>query len=420
MKRFLVVAMIFGIVSVAQAEMPGASLLKSIPFLKKSDAKTQEKTTETSNDGAQKNEGGAAPSESPGASFLKSIPFFNKPDPSNKPDAATQDKQADKNPGGETAAQAKTPKEFIAIMPKLPTDICSAGNKEKETYLANVSDFVAKLKAEIYRNRQESKKASKASEEALKKNMMAKSGMSAADAEKMKSAKKMSREEKLAMADKLMQKKAGVSMQEAKDLQQMDKSGQEKWGNEHMTKRMASGGLNSEQAKADQQFAARGFELSKESKELTDKITARLEKGRARLDDFNKKETPKAEAMYEAEISPILKQMEKHCGGGIYEEAKVRECERLRKLLDAAQDRYCSQFGPKQRDALLDVQKSYEAVLPDYSRLEQIEDERIKLLAGGTLNKTPVQPGQLGLEAILEYSEMLDSAYKFNLRENVK
>lgn len=377
MRRFLVVAIIFGFVSVAQAEMPGASLLKSIPF-------------------------------------------FNKPDSSSKPDAAKQDKQADKKPREETAAQAKTPKEFIAIMPKLPTDICSAGDRERGAYLANVRDFMAKLDAEIYRNRRESKKASKESEEAFKKNMVAKSGMSAADAEKMKSAKKMSREEKMALADKLMQQKAGVSMQEAKDLQKMDKSGQEEWANEYTTKRMASGELNSGQAKADQKFAAQAIELNKESNELTDKITARLEKGRARLDDFNKKETPKAEAMYEAEISPILKRMAGPCGGGIYVEAEVKECDRLTKLLNAAQDRYCTQFGPKHRDALLDVQRSYESSLPDYSRLEQIQDELIKHLAGGTLDKTPVQPGQLGLEAIREYSEMLDSAYKFNLRRNIE
>lgn len=145
MKRFFIVAIMFGFVSVVQAEMPGSSLFKSIPFLNKSDSGKQEQKTDA--------------------------------------DAANR-----RNMG--SMMNARTPQEFIAAMPSLPTNVCAAGNKERETYLLNVREFVTAVDTEIRRQNREAKKIAKEKEPEIKKNMLAKSGLSEEDVKRLENSKK--------------------------------------------------------------------------------------------------------------------------------------------------------------------------------------------------------------------------------------
>lgn len=179
---------------------------------------------------------------------------------------------------------------------------------------------------------------------------------------------------------------------------------------------MAAGAYDSPGAKAEQQRSMELVKKSEEVKKLIDTIAARENEGRARLEEFEKRQMPRAEAMYEAEIRPILEQMAKPCGGGIYIEAEVAECNRLTKQLRAAQDRYCTQFSPTYREAFRYMQANLESMIPDYSRLDQAHDEQIKLTTG--IDQTPVLPGHNGLLGIKKHAALFDTVYKFNLRND--
>jgi hypothetical protein len=306
-------------------------------------------------------------------------------------------------------------------MPPLPMDVCGAGNKEKSAYHANMRKFESALTEEIRRLNQEAKKIAKEKEPEMKRNAMARAGISEEDAKKIEDSKKkkMSKEEKQAMADKYMQQRTGISLQEARDLKKMDKGAQEEWAQSYSAQqkqKAASGMYDSPGVKAEQQ---RNMELAKKSEEVSQqvqKIMAREAKMRAPVEEFEKKEVPRAEAMYEAEIRPILEEMAKPCGGTYYNEADIQECNRLKKLLRAAQDRYCAQFGPTYRDAIRDMRGNLESLMPDYRRMDQLHDEQMRLSTG--IDQTPVLPGHNALLAIEKQTELLDTVYKFNLRND--
>lgn len=296
MRRLMVIAVMFGFVSFAQAEMPG-----KLPF--------------------------------------DSIPFLNHSSPVAKADTAVQNGEKDAHRDGTKGFQGKTPGDFKAAIPPLPEDVCAAGNREKGTYFATIDHLILKLDEMIARNRIESKQK-------------------------------------------------------------------------------ANGGLVSEHVKANQPAAARLHELSGEFMQLADRVAARLDRGRTRLNDFNQKEAPKAEVMYKAEISPILRKMAGPCGAGMTAEKEARACGQLRQQLDAAHDRYCVQFGPRYRDALLDVRRACETSLPDCIRLEQIQDELLDFQEGGALERKTAQTAQWGFEAVKECVQLLNGAYNYNLRSD--
>ena len=96
---------------------------------------------------------------------------------------------------------------------------------------------------------------------------------------------------------------------------------------------------------------------------------------------------------------------------GTTSEARRRQ---LISQLKSLKSNYCNEFGGKYRAAIRDLPATINNLFPDYTRLERAQDELFKLQTGA--DKSPAQPGMLGLGAVGSYANEIDTVYSFDLR----
>ena len=299
----------------------------------------------------------------------------------------------------------------MALMPPLPMNICTATEEGKAAFHNKIDQIKESLSAELMRMRQEEEKVTEELQPTVEKNMAAKSGFSEADVQKLKS-KKMSKEEKQAIANKALQEKVGISMDEVQKLKKMDKDAKKDWAQAYGTTQMASGAYDSPEAKAEQQHSKELLNKIQEVNQLLEKTDIRNQKGFAQLLDFGKKELPRAGAMKSKEIDPREKEFISLIGvQGTTSEARRRQ---LISQLKSLKSNYCNEFGGKYRAAIRDLPATINNLFPDYTRLERAQDELFKLQTGA--DKSPAQPGMLGLGAVGSYANEIDTVYSFDLR----
>ncbi len=136
---------------------------------------------------------------------------------------------------------------FLQKIPAIPVNTCTTNTETQKQFEEKISAIIRDLDAQT-RTLKDQQKPDEAKTKAQAEQMMLQQGLTAEELEKLKS-KKMTKEEKQAMAEKMMQQNANMSMAEANNMKNMSKEGKQAYAEAYATEAQATAQANAKNNK---------------------------------------------------------------------------------------------------------------------------------------------------------------------------
>lgn len=294
----------------------------------------------------------------------------------------------------------KQPESFILKIPDLPMSPCTIDYEEREVFLSKLSELEDELRSEIEPRKEKIEIAYKNSKPQFEKQVMQESGLSQSDIQKLKN-KKLSKEEKKKIADKMIQEKTNMSLQEIENLKKMSKEGKEAWAEAYTTEQMATMEGKTDSLNIVNQKNMNLYELAKEQSELAQLVAAEGQKFINKFYELDQLDSTASDLLVRRDS--IMASMGKEDGKEY--ENKVNEIRRLELS-------YCQTMTPDYFAILNDHLISLKSMQATYFKLEKVNAE----LNEATLKiKNPdfYSPGLMGLEAVRSHINLLQDAFKY-------
>lgn len=286
-------------------------------------------------------------------------------------------------------AQFQTQK-FVNSIPSPPNDICKTSADDRQAFVQKVSTFQIELDEQIKKNRRASRvDGNYVRNEALKQ-MATQYGLSDTDVQKMKSSKKMSAEDKAALANKMMQQQANVSLGEVKNLQKMSNEGRKAWAQAYSAEAfaMAQGKAND----SGQKPPSNSVELAQQLQQLNAQVQQRRENI---SDEYKKIIMDPQRIMDEQKILAWNAQFSSLIGANGGQGEKM---DSIALQVKNAKELYCEKYTARYLKVLNDQYKDVSASYNDYIRIADLT----RLVA----NSQPVKVN-LPQEKEMEYLEYI-------------
>ena len=135
-------------------------------------------------------------------------------------------------------AQFKT-QEFVDNIPTYPDSICKISSDDRSAFKNQISELQKEIKNQIKIAKSREKVDGSEAKASAINQMTTQYGLSEEEAGKMKSGKKMSAEEKAALANKMMMQQTNISMAEMQNMKGMSKDGKKAWAEAYSAEAMA-------------------------------------------------------------------------------------------------------------------------------------------------------------------------------------
>jgi len=296
-------------------------------------------------------------------------------------------------------AQFLTPESILIKIPEIPEGI--AEEKIRDAFDAQIEELRTSVSEEIYKRKRISKEKSKGMDAEAVKTLGAEQGftMSEADMQKMKS-KQMSKEEKMAMANQMMQQNYNITMEEAQAVSKMSKEGQAAYGEALTTEKMAESQANQGREAENQKKNMNRYELAQEQSLITQRLHANAMSFEEKLSEYEVF-YQEATEIYRNRCHLIKKDFESRInttlGDTYWEEEKA--------AYQNAYRAYCAEVVPPYKELLKERLAKIKASANDYYRLEEISNLLSQSLTG-TENHTQ-DTGLMYLEELEYYLGLL-------------
>jgi len=305
---------------------------------------------------------------------------------------------------------AQTGEYFFDKLPTLPGAVCEVDTASKNEYMRRLGIISREIEEIVSKKKKEVQKEADKLKPEMEKKVAQEYGLSGADVQKLKD-KNLSKEEKKKIADKMLQDKANISMEEIERLKKMSKEGKEAWAEAYGTEVMAnmpSGDSvkTEEQIKMEKELEKNSKlnELVKEQQLLINKIDAVNKIYENKMVEFRKEDSLQTFILNE-ELKPLREQLSNY--------PTKDQQKSIYQLMAQHYITYCSLLSPKYINIIKDVKNSVGPLLPDYNRLEEINTEINKIMFGAKdgLNS----PGLMQLGAVQGLVSIMAGAYSYTI-----
>ncbi|MGE5499333.1 MAG: hypothetical protein ACM3Q2_14730 [Syntrophothermus sp.] len=302
---------------------------------------------------------------------------------------------------------------FLSRLPNLPSDACSMGKERKENFNKELNKFLKEIDEEIETMRRKVRKDAENLRPEIEKKMAEEYGLSGAEVQKLKN-KKISKEEKKAIADRMMQEKTGISMDEIEKLKKMSKEGKKAWAQGYSTQQMANLSGNPDSNKTPEQMAMEKdlkrnkklVELAKEQQEIMNRIQASDRKWANQWAELEKKDSVQ-KPILDSQTKPLFDRLNALPGPSESEAAGIT---RTIRMFEAA---YCVKMTPDIISMLQEALSRLQIFMPDYDRLEEITAELNKEAMKIDKPISMSSRGLMQLEAVAAYAHNIHLAMRF-------
>jgi len=302
--------------------------------------------------------------------------------------------------------------EYMKRAPGIPTNVCKAKAGIQDAFIRAVKDLSSAIHKDAQNRSKEAEEYMKGNEEQMKASMMKNSGMSDEDIKKLQSGKDMTEAEKQDMVNKMMQQQYNISLDEAKNLKNMSKEGQEAWAQGYAAEQMAMAQANPGQNKGADKANMSMYELLSEQSSLRNKVTAMENQLRQKYMALDK-DAEAAKAALEVELKPLYDELHSINDGEGSTQADVDNANNVIKKIQAKQDVFCEQFTPRMLGFIKECKDSTAKSLPDYDRLEEIQFKVTAAQTGTTL--MTAGKGMYSIQAVEQYLGYLVEACRYKL-----
>lgn len=312
----------------------------------------------------------------------------------------------------------KTAFEYLKNAPAIPASVCSCSEKIQQDFESSISAFADIVTKDARKRARADESYMEQNKEQIKSSMMkemsAKSGMSQQELEAMKN-KKMSKEDKQAMANKMLQQ-YNLSMDEVKNMKNMDDNAKKAWAQSYATGQMAKAKAKNgnTETQSDNDKATSNIKLLQEQGQLRNQIasfenevqsrynlimqTSGEDKLDADLQELNN-ELRSIKTIYECNECPEPPKKDKEHWNAV-----------IQKIHDTKID-YCRQNTPKFIAYLNWYKENLIKTIPVYDRAEEIQ----YLVTAYTTNTQLSFPGKgnYSITAVEGYLSMLKKIFIF-------
>jgi hypothetical protein len=303
---------------------------------------------------------------------------------------------------------------FYNRLPGLPGAVCVADTTSRGIFTRQLSNVSKPLNELILKKKKEIQKEADNLKPEMEKKIAKDSGLSDADIQKLKN-KKVSKEEKKKIAEKMLQNKANISMEEIERLKKMSKEGKEAWAEAYSTEVMANMQSGDsvktvEQIKIEKELEKNSTlnELVKEQKLILDRIHAVDKKYANKMEELRKEDSFQT-VILEEKLKPLREQLANYPTGdqqkSIYQEMAEHYLT------------YCNKLSPMNINMIADAKNSLAPLLPEYDRLEELNTEINKIMFGAKdgLNS----PGLMQLGAVKSLIDIMGGAYSYTIPQDI-
>lgn len=302
--------------------------------------------------------------------------------------------------------------DYFKQAPAIPAKNCHITGIQQDAFENAVQALIDKVDADAKERSQQADDYMNAHQDEMKSNMIKKSGMSDDDIKKLQNGKDLSEAEKNEMANKMLQQKANMSLDEAKNLKNMSKEAQQAWAQGYAAEQMAMAQANPGQVQAANQDNMKQYELLSEQSALRDKVTSQ--------EDALKQQYQALEAEAEAEkaklaieLKPLYDELKSINDGEGSTQADVDHAAKVIKKIHDRQDLFCEKFTPRMLDYIKQCKTGFESLVPAYDRMEDLQ---FQIMAAQTGTKLTVAgKGGFSLQAVKQYLTYLSQAYRYKL-----
>jgi hypothetical protein len=302
--------------------------------------------------------------------------------------------------------------EYMKRAPGIPTNVCKTKGEIQDAFLNAVGDLESVIREDAQNRKKESEDFMNGNEKQMQENMAKKSGMSDEDIKKLQSGGDLSKAEKQAMANKMMMEQTNISLDEAKNMKNMSKEGQQAWAQGYAAEQMAMAQANPGQNKGADKSSMSLYELLAEQSALANKVATtenQLKQKYATLD----KDAETAKAVMAIELKPLYDELNSINDGEGSTQADVDHANRVMVKIRARQDIFCETFTPRMLSFINECKNNFAGSIPDYDRLEEIQSQ-VTAAQTGTVIMTAGK-GTYSIQAIGQYLGYLTQAYRYKL-----
>jgi len=310
---------------------------------------------------------------------------------------------------------------LLGRLPEPPAGACGVGDeagKARSSYLEQVAAVQQDIRAALDERNAAQEAYAEQNEAKWKRQLEKQMGLTDDQIAKVKDPDQMSEAEGRELADKVMQQRGNLSLEEAEKLGKMDEKAQEAWGKAYAAEMMA--GI---QAQTPQERAAAGKDQSrvKQLVKITQEQQDAFRKSNAEGVALGQKMLEwdrEAQKVYARDIKPIDQQLaecqqEMQQAEGKRREALRRKLEAIDKERNTALMAYSNQFTPGYCDLLRRNLAWAKAAQSGFDRYEELENEKFKLQTNTPANVLLINIGTAGMQAAEQCANLMSTAFKY-------
>jgi len=307
---------------------------------------------------------------------------------------------------------AQTGESFFAQLPPVPNSTCMVDTTAKRIYKDQVGKVSIQLADLIREKKNKVQKDIDDLKPDIEKNIAKEYGLSDSDVQKLKN-KKISKAEKKALMEKMLQENAQISMGEIEQLKKMKKDGNKEgiqnWADAYSTQKMAEMTTGDSTKTPEQVEMEKNLEknsnlndLVKEQKILVDRIHAVDKKYANQMIELNIEDSIQTEILNN-NLEPLRKQLLNYPTKDQQKEIYTQ--------MALYYYSYCEKMSPRYMNIIRELKIAMEPLLPDYNRLEILNAEINKITTD--VKDWPTSLGLMQLEAVQGIANAMASVYRY-------
>jgi hypothetical protein len=304
------------------------------------------------------------------------------------------------------ALAQKTAEEFLAAIPDLTFDPCTADYSQKREFEEEILVLGNSVRAELEARQQESEQFHKEHQDEEKINVLMKLGYTREQADKLKNTDQMSEEEQMAIADEMLMNRKNMNMEDYKKVAEYDTAAQRRWAQANSTMQMAD--MDAGKNEKEQLNLKQDFDLQAELKFQIDKVRAGEDKYLQQIGMLDK-EADTAGRLMDKKIEKAQKDLE-NCTNDQQRDQIEGHMAQLRYT-------FCKQFTPKYLEIIGQFKVYIQQNLNEYNKLEELQIKSAELQTG--VKNPNYKSGSMSIGIVDSYIRLLSNAFKYNMNNNL-
>ncbi len=312
-----------------------------------------------------------------------------------------------------TARSQTTARDYMKQAPNVPNSQCLCDDQVKTTFLNSVSGLSQRIKEDSEERNRRIEEHMQSYEGEMKKNMIKNSGITDDEMQKIQSKKGMTNAEKNEMVNRMMQQKANISLDEAKNLKNMSKEARMAWAKGYAAEQQAMAQVNQGSSANTTNLDPNAISsLTAEQSELRAKLTAMEADLQQKFADIEN-DAAAERAIMDSHLKPLYTELKGINDGEGSTQADVDHANRLLKKIRTIQEEYCKKFSPRIATFIEEAKPVIEKALPDYDRQEELQIMVTSAQTGTEIK--PLITGIYSIQAVHFYLSFLNEAFRYRL-----